>query len=155
MKVQISKYNDEDSTQEIKVQIDPWDSWSCDYTLSHIIVPLLEQLKANKQGAPYVDDLDVPENLRSTSADPSKAEYELDEFFFKRFDWILSEMIWGFTQIRDCTDSNFYKTCDAGNKYVEFSEYKTDVDFQGLGKHQERVQNAMVLFGKYLQNLWD
>lgn len=31
MKVQISKYNDEDSTQEIKVQIDPWDSWSCDY----------------------------------------------------------------------------------------------------------------------------
>ncbi len=43
-----------------------------DYTLSHIVVPMLKQLKETKHGAPFVDDEDVPEELKSTSAPPKE-----------------------------------------------------------------------------------
>ena len=52
------------------VKIDYYDTWSMDHTLADIILPMLQQLKASKHGAPYVDDQDVPEELRSTSAPP-------------------------------------------------------------------------------------
>jgi hypothetical protein len=54
---------------EIKIiKIDKWDTWSMDHTLSPIILPMLKQLKEVKHGAPNVEDEDVPEHLRSTSA---------------------------------------------------------------------------------------
>ena len=39
-------------TQKIKVRIDPWDTWSMDYSLAHIILPMLKQLKENNHGYP-------------------------------------------------------------------------------------------------------
>ena len=80
------------------VKIDYWDTWSMDHTLSYIIVPMLKQLKATKHGAPYVDDEDVPERLRSTNAKPKENDWDTDEFHFDRFDWVLDEMIWAFEQ---------------------------------------------------------
>ena len=54
--------------KRISVRIDRYDTWNMDYTLSHIILPMLKQLNETKHGAPYVDDEDVPEHLRSTAA---------------------------------------------------------------------------------------
>ena len=38
--------------QKVKVHIDPWDTWSMDYTLASIILPMLKQLKETKHGYP-------------------------------------------------------------------------------------------------------
>jgi hypothetical protein len=53
------------------VKIDRWDTWSMDSTLAQIVLPMLRQLQDTKHGAPFVDDDDVPEHLRSTAA-PAK-----------------------------------------------------------------------------------
>ena len=47
------------------VKIDRWDTWSMDHTLAHIVLPMLKQLQKDKHGSPYVEDEDVPEELRS------------------------------------------------------------------------------------------
>jgi len=88
-------YPDE-GEREIKVEIDPYDTWSLYHNLAYIIHPLLIQLKDNKQGAPFVDDEDVPEHLRSTAAAPKENEWDTDSLHFVRWDWVLDEMIWAF-----------------------------------------------------------
>ena len=50
--------------QKTKIKINSWDTWSMDYTLAHIILPMLKQLKKTHHGAPYVDNTDVPKKLR-------------------------------------------------------------------------------------------
>jgi hypothetical protein len=88
------------------VKIDNYDTWNMDSTLSPIILPMLRQLKKDKHGAPYVDDADVPTNLRSTTPAAKKAKKEpgdTDGNHFKRWDWILDEMIWAFEELVDDT----------------------------------------------------
>ena len=50
------------------VKIDHYDTWSMDYTLSKIVLPMLKQLKETKHGSPNTDDEDVPEHLRSVNS---------------------------------------------------------------------------------------
>jgi len=69
MKVNIGRYPKGDKQRKISVQIDPWDTWSADHTLALIIAPVLQKMKDDKQGAPHVDDADVPEHLRSTAVE--------------------------------------------------------------------------------------
>ena len=72
MKVLITEYQDDDLDREIDVTIDNYDLWNLDNTLAYIIHPALVKLKEIKNGAPKVDDEDVPEHLKSTSAPPKK-----------------------------------------------------------------------------------
>ena len=44
------------------IVIDDYDVWNLDSTLALIIVPALKLLKKKKQGAPVVQNEDVPEN---------------------------------------------------------------------------------------------
>jgi hypothetical protein len=80
------------------VKIDRYDTWSMDHTLADIILPMLKQLKTTKHGSPSVDDQDVPEGLglRSTEAGPKENEWDTDDNWFKRWDWVLDEMIFAF-----------------------------------------------------------
>ena len=140
------------------VKIDPYDTWSMDHTLAHIIHPMLIQLQATKHGAPFTDDEDVPERLRSTSAPPKENEWDTDEFHFARWDWILSEMIWAFAQeLRDDDESEFYDHSDSFEKGDDFNERLKNlkVDRTGLKTHQDRKANGFRLFGKYYSALWD
>jgi len=70
-----------------------------DRTLALIVHPMLKQLNKSKHGAPFTDDEDVPENLRSTNAKPKKNEWDTDSNHFKRWDWIMKEMIWVFGEL--------------------------------------------------------
>ena len=139
------------------VKIDYWDTWSMDHTLSYIIVPMLKQLKATKHGAPYVDDEDVPERLRSTNAKPKENDWDTDEFHFDRFDWVLDEMIWAFEQKTiDNDEEAFFDWSEVergGPLSEQFSKVKIDRD--GLDAHQARKTNGYRLFGKYYEGLWD
>jgi hypothetical protein len=140
------------------VKIDRWDTWSMDYTLSHIIVPMLKQLKETKHGSPFVDDEDVPEELKSTSAPPKENDYDIDENHFKRWDWALNEMIWAFEQnLDDKSEEKFFDHAEWDEKEKDFGKnlHKIKIDQVGLKAHQDRKANGFRLFGKYYQGLWD
>ena len=157
------------------VKIDNYDTWNMDSTLSPIILPMLKQLKKDKHGAPYVDDADVPANLRSTTPAAKKAKKEqgdTDGNHFKRWDWILDEMIWAFEELVDDTWEEQYfsgksnivwvpsKELDAKGKPLTYEMKKgpgdtRKYDKKGYMKHSERIDNGVRLFGKYYRALWD
>ena len=149
------------------VRIDPWDTWSFDHTLADIILPGLRQLKADKHGAPFVDDKDVPKELRSTAAKPKENKWDTDEFHFARWDWVLSEMIWAFEQkVSDDAEGQFFdhsayeKVNGKTNHDAWFDDMtnavsKVKYDRKGHAKWQARKANGFRLFGKYLEALWD
>lgn len=143
--------------QKIKVKIDRWDTWGMDHTLAHIILPMLKQLKETKHGAPNVDIEDVPEELRPPDNwyDSYRKNGETDPDFFRRWDWILDEMIWAFEQkARDNWEEDYY------GEWVEdptkvLGGYSKHTNWKGRQAHQDRMTNGFRLFGKYYECLWD
>jgi hypothetical protein len=145
-------------TQKIKVHIDPWDTWSMDHTLAPIILPMLKQLKETKHGAPFVDNADVPKELRMTKKqlDTFHTDGSSDDKFFKRWDWIMDEMIWAFEQkCRDNWEEDYYGPFIEGEGDGILGGRFEWTDDEGRQKHQERMSNGFRLFGKYFENLWD
>ena len=134
---------DSKKKRTVKVKLDKYDTWSMDSTLAHIITPMLKQLKDTKHGAPYVDDKDVPKELRSTSAPPKKNDWDVDDNYFKRWDWVLGEMIWSFEQKLSEDEPDYSKTATPEEAAVLHKKY------------HKRLSNGFKLFGKYYQNLWD
>lgn len=105
----VNKYYFDRKERKIDVRIDPYDTWNVDDTIAQIALPLLKQLQETKQGSPFVDDEDVPEELRSTSAPPKENEWDTDELLHKRWDWVLAEIIWAFEQkVKDDWQGQFY-----------------------------------------------
>ena len=153
MKVSIGKYPNKDGKQKVSVRIDPWDTWSMDGTLALIIHPMLKQLKKTQHGAPYTDDEDVPEHLRSTAAKPKKNDWDTDEFHFKRWDWVLDEMIWAFGEEVKDKEPNFWIEKPKWNKEGIVKSGK--LDNEKRDKYFGRKKNAFRLFVKYYENLWD
>jgi hypothetical protein len=143
------------------VKIDRWDTWSMDHTLALIILPMLKQLDITKHGAPFTEDDDVPEYLRSYMAQPKEHEWDTDSLHFMRWDWILAEMIWAFEQeLKDDDEAQFFDHSECGDEKFPWNEAgqyisKIKVDEKGLEAHQKRKANGFKLFGKYYQNLWD
>ena len=149
-----------------------------DHSLAHIIAPMLKQLQATKHGAPNVDDEDVPEELKATSA-PELSEEDKncgspDANHFKRWDWVLNEMIWAFEQHNEDWEAQFsageidhvMTPIDKNDNEVakEDADYfrmdhgpnhTYEVDWDARKAYGERIQNGFRLFGKYYQNLWD
>ena len=141
-------------TQKVSVKIDPWDTWSMDDTLAPIILPMLVQLKRTHHGAPFTDDEDVPEELRSTSAPPKEKEWDTDDNHFKRWDWILDEMIWAFNQkCRDDWQCDYYEYEDDDTERYGLKLVREDR--AASAAHHQRMINGFKLFGKYFANLWD
>jgi hypothetical protein len=131
--------------RKVSIRIDKYDVWSMDGTLAMIIVPMLKQLKQQKHGSPLVDDVDVPETIRST-ADPeykADAPWNSDKFIHDRWDYVMEQMIWSFEQ---CLSEN-------DPMMLYYGDGKADAE--GYKQHQVRIQNGLQLFGKYYQGLWD
>jgi hypothetical protein len=147
--------------RQVYIRIDKYDSWSADHTIALIAVPLLKQLQLSKHGAPLVDDVDVPAGLglRSYETDVVKeSEYEPDANHFKRWDWVLGEIIWALEQkTSDTVEDKFYSKVDPDLKSKDFNEQmaNTVIDTVGMQYWQERKTRGYKLFGKYFENLWD
>jgi len=153
------------------IKIDRYDTWSMDHTLSPIILPMLRQLQETKHGAPFVDDKDVPKELRSTSAPPKENEWDTDDNHFRRWDWVLDEMIFAFEHIVNTDWEDEFRTgkmshrtvaCEwdeAGKatmyRWEEQPDHTYKYDMEGAQKVHKRIQNGLCLFGKYYQALWD
>jgi len=152
----------------IKVHIDRWDTWSMDSTLAYIVLPMLKQLKARKHGAPQVDDKDVPKELHMTKKEKAAFDKDgsTDDKFFKRWDWVMDEMIFAFDskvndgrweeQFESGTSDMQWKRLENGNYEMVRGPNDTKVyDWEGRKAYEARIQNGFRLFGKYYQNLWD
>jgi hypothetical protein len=157
------------------VKIDQYDTWNMDRTLAIITLPMLKQLAASKHGAPCVDDADVPDELKSTAAPAKENEWDVDDNHFKRWDWVLSEMIQAFeckvnTEWEDqyrtgVHDISMVPVDGAGNpvarkdaavfRMKEGPQHTYHCDYDALGKHAARNKNGYRLFGQYYEGLWD
>jgi hypothetical protein len=157
MKVSIGRYPKGDTPRRVKIVIDPYDTWGMDHTLALIIVPMLKQLKATKHGAPLVDDEYVPEHLRSTAAPPTENEWDVDDNYFKRWDYILDEMIWAMEQIVDHDNEDLFFDHSEVDEEADLMEQIAQIkcDHEGLQKHHDRINNGTKLFGIFFQSLWD
>jgi hypothetical protein len=138
------------------VKIDYHDTWSMDHTLAHIIVPMLKQLQATKQGSAQVDAKDVPKRLKPTEPAGPNNGYT-DNTIHERWQWVLDEMIWAFEQkLKDDAESQFYDHSGVNNSAslnTQIGQIK--VDRAGLDAYNKRMANGFRLFGKYYQGLWD
>lgn len=158
MKVNIGRYPKGDTERKISVKIEPWDTWSADHTLSLIIVPLLQKIKEDKQGSPNVDDADVPEHLRSTAAPDKENEWDTDDNWHLRWEYVLDEMLWAMNQIasNNENDDKFFDDSEVDEtKGIMEQIHAIKIDREGLEAHHLRIQKGCELFGKYFQSLWD
>ena len=147
----------EKKKRTVYVKIDKYDTWSMDHTLSLIILPMLKQLKATQHGSPLVDDDDVPKALQSMSCLPKQNSWDIDDNHFKRWDWVMDEMIWAFTQMADDNSTDkFYDHSEVDSKAsLEEQIGKIKIDYAGIEAHEARMKKAFMLFGKYYRGLWD
>lgn len=164
---------DSKKKRKISVHIDRWDTWNMETTLGYIIRPMLQQLHANKHGAPWVDDEDVPEHLRSTAARELTQEERdnghTDDNHFKRWDWVLDEIIFAFESLEGGINEDWEEQFTSGeydylfkkieedgtSQLVQGPNHTAETDWDARRAYGERIQNGFRLFGKYYQNLWD
>ena len=160
-----NKYLDK-KERKIKVRVDRYDVWNADHTIALIVHPILLKLKDAKGGSPLVDDDDVPEHLRSTTAPSKDKDWDLDDNHEARWDYVLDEMIWAFEQ---CTKDDkgddqfcsgevdwvFEKDEATGNSKMSLGPNHTfKVDSDAKKAHYDRINNGLRLFGKYYMSLW-
>lgn len=142
------KYTEYLESKRVNVQIDNYDVWSMDSTLAEIILPMLYKLKDDKDSFPLVDDDDVPAHLKSTNDKDFLRQKEqkehngyIDKYAQDRWDYVINEMIFSFTAIKE--DYPFsIEELDFGKDRLKIKEM------------QDRIDNGLVLFGKYFRNLW-
>ena len=160
MKVFIGPYPEGDEERKVEIEIHKYDSWNADLFLALIALPLLKQVKEQKQGAPHVDDEDVPEELKSTSAPPKENDYDIDDLHFARWDYVLDCILWSLEQHvnYDPEEDKFFKFNEAVEPESGLEKLlgkgKCEIDKEGLEAYHARKQKGFVLFGKYLRNLW-
>jgi hypothetical protein len=124
------------------VKIDRWDTWSMDYTLGTIILPMLKQLKATKHGYPA-------------------------KLTAQKWDAILDKMIWSFEQVVGFyPDDQFWlvqpvidweapQTPDEnGLRKIKWIE-KGKLDKRSYNRYHKQVNEGLALFGKHYRDLWD
>lgn len=162
--------------QKIKVKIDPWDTWSMDHSLGHIVLPMLKQLKATKHGAPQVNYKDVPQHLRPNQVEVERYNKygETDPKFFERWEWVMDEMIFAFESLYNEWEEEFRSgeidliSVPVNYAGEEVPEEEADMfrmdhgpndtyelDLEGMKKYRARIDNGFRLFGTYFQALWD
>lgn len=177
MKVNIGNFPKGNGERKVKVEISDHDCWNLDSTLAYIIAPALRKLKEIKCGGPFVSDADVPDKLKSTAVKKTKKDISngTDKNWFKRWDYVLDEMIFAFESVNSDWEEQFYsgeidiqfvptdkkfKNPLTGKK-EEMSEMVKGpkdtfkVDYVGSKKVEERMQNGFRLFGLYYRALWD
>jgi hypothetical protein len=111
-----------------KVEVEDFDLYNLDFTLSKIILPALIKFRANLTGYPTVDNADVPEHLYISPTESWSEEQ--DKVMRKQYEYVLDEIIFAFVHNMD--------------------------DEAGYDPEEEtRARKGMILFGKYFRSLWN
>lgn len=179
MKVKIGKYLKGSSSRRVNVEIDNYDTYSMDHTISLIILPMLIQLKETKHGVPN-------EIVRDTGGEEYSEQLSFDFYYdthkeafdiaCERWNEILDKMIWSFQQLALEDYDNLYHHGNTEYDWVKCDETHLNsitgkieelyqmvdrnpnahwYDHVGHQLHEERIQEGLDLFAKYFRNLWD
>jgi len=124
------EWADSKRKQRIKVVIHPYDTYSLDITLAHVIYPALLELKKQKTGVPAVDQKDLPKPMRFKKGEfDSDLDYPYDKMV-EQWDWIFDQILFAF---------------EAYN--ADGLDIPEDVKAR-------RIDKGLYLFGKYYRSLW-
>jgi len=155
MKVEIGPYTDNDENRVVNIEIDDYDLWNVDSTLTLIIHPILVKFRDSKRmGFFTVMNEDLPDELqvdeKKLYSYSSNAEERVsEEMLSKREIYILNEMIYAFENIKNNFEMDvLWDEYDSGK--ISKEEFMKKVDL-----HENRKQNGLHLFGKYFQSLWN
>ena len=137
---------DSKKERKIKIKLHPYDTWNMYATLALIIVPMLGQLKETSHSLGNIHPDDCPPELRG------KFDPEIHDTWYsqERWDWFINELIWTFTQLDPRTDGEAQFFDNDGDSLKTFK-----MDREGLKAYNDRIDNGLRLFGKYLRSLWD
>ena len=153
--------------QNVYIKTDRWDHWNADATMAMLCLPILKELRRYKHGAPHIDNEDVPEELHSTNAPPKENGWDIDENHFKRFDWVLNEIIWSLEQMQpDCDWEDQFHTGkmdiffekEEGKVYSEMKhgpKHTHTFDIEGYKAYSAKIDNGLRLLGQHWRGLWD
>lgn len=146
--------------RKVEIKYHPYDTFSLDHTLALIILPGLKQLKETNHGFSTVDNEDVPVHLRCEE----KEDWGSLKGGEERWNWVMDEMIWAFTQIVDEYPEDFstgetdYQWGPAENGLYKLNygpKHTYSVDWDAKKAYDDRIANGTRLFGKYFRSLWD
>jgi len=160
--------------RKVKVKIDRYDVWSMDNTLALIILPMLKKLKESKQGIPGSLFGEEYSNIVSSKEYWDEKENgrlhkrieKIQNQTEKKWNDIIDKMIWSFEQILDDSWEDQYWIVEPIIDWKKYPEdegketvpvrfvQKGKCDYEGMKKHQERIQEGLELFGKHYLNLW-
>lgn len=150
MRIYMGPYSSEvsDGEREISIELHDYDVWGMGTDLAMIIHPLLIMLKEKKQGCPFVDDADVPEELQSklSAHDIWQEDYEKMK---AKWEYIIELMIWSMNEIRlEFPGENEFHILDENGEFVGFRQ-------NCLEEYTEKINRGTAMFGKYFLALWD
>jgi|APGre2960657404_1045060.scaffolds.fasta_scaffold303847_1 hypothetical protein len=135
MKVYIGPYKAKPNKErKVNIKIDSYDLWNMDRTLAMIIHPMLLKMKKDKHGSPAISDSDLPSDFVSQYPDGTGDDIHI------RWEYVLDQMIFSFEHILD-------------DKWESELMDKHDWPAKSRDIH-EKIQNGLVLFGKYFTALW-
>lgn len=154
MKVNIEEYKDDNTPRVVDVVVESFDLYNADNTIGLIIHPILVAYKDKCTSVFYVDDEDVPDELKTGGTDSDFKDFDAGK---RKQDWVIDEMIYAF----ECLGPN----SDWEGKYYNFKDgYDTapfekmhlfyEVDEEGLEAAEKRLNNGLRLFGRYCRGLW-
>lgn len=156
--------------RKVKIRIDKYDSWNADDTLAMIILPVLKQLRDTTHGSsgsmPAFSQIST--NLSQLTF-PFYAEWDdiASDAGHKEWKEILDKMIWSFEQFIDDSWQDQYWI---QKPIIDMEEYDEDkgfditklrwkqegiCDWEGMRKHEEKINEGLELFGKHYRDLWD
>lgn len=130
MKVHIGPHR---KNRRVHVHVDDYDVWNADTTMATIIVAVLNKYREDITGSPHVQNEDVPEHLHMTKEQVAQfLEYgETDSQFYERWKYVIDEMIYAMNVVAN-----------------------NDVEYEYLKEQEDRVNNGLRLFGKYMRAIW-
>ena len=143
--------------RRVSVRIDPTDVYSADHTLAQIIAPTLRMLKAKKNGSPWVDNVDLPADLKMSKRDTkifnegswnkklkvTEAEKAaIDAKYHAGWDWVLDEMIWAFAQHERGNWDDQFHSGEHDIRWVDVDLEGNTVDAEFEGKKLHRMDRG-------------
>ena len=169
MKVDISYYKPGSSKEQVRknhVVCSERDAWEADWTIPQMVLPLLLQVKKDKRGAPFVDDVYVPEELLSTACAPKENKWDTDDNWFKRYEYVLDEIIFAMQEVANDYENEpemFEKVREMTFGEIDPKTMTGELDtgleiiphMEALNKaYHARIQNGLMLFSVFFTSLW-
>jgi len=132
--------NPDQQERKVEVEIDNYDLWNLDYTLSKIIHPALVRLRNETGSYPHVYEEDAP-SYEDLPDEYKGASRRLSDPDHSRWMYVLDQMIFSFECSRD------------DDKWEE-DLFSHDATWDEYEEVHNRIENGFLLFGKYFWALW-